>query len=268
MSESIGQVLNKRKAAGQKALVAYVTAGDPSIAFTKEIIIELEKTGVDIIELGVPFVVPVGDGPVIQKSVQRALENQVTLADILKLTKELREEGARIPIVLFSYHNPIFNFGYQSLADAAGRSGVSGALIVDFPPEEAGEYRAIMNKAGIDTIFLATPVTGEHRLDRINEFTSGFCYYVSRAGTTGNDQALSQTLVSEVARVKKHITVPVLIGFGIRTPEQAHTVGQIADGVIVGSAFVELVEQSSSVEQARTAMIELALRLRNALDAA
>jgi tryptophan synthase alpha chain len=268
MPKTISETYGELSAQGRKALVAYVTAGDPDLDFTHDVIIDLEKAGVDIIELGVPFGCPVGDGPTIQRSAQRALDNRVSLANILPLASKLRLSGVELPIVLFSYHNPVFDYGYEALASEAAKAGISGILVVDLPPEESAEYRSAFNGAGLDTIFLATPMTADERLPLVREAASGFCYYVSRTGVTGGNQDLSASLAKELAHVKEHISVPVFVGFGIRTPEHARTVGKIADGVIVGSAFVDCIEKAGTEAEAKEQMVELAASLRLALDEA
>lgn len=266
MPRSIKETVSQRQAQGKKILVAYVTAGDPNLDFTCDIIIELEKSGVDIIELGVPFGQPVGDGPTIQRSAQRALCNQTSLTSILPLIKRIRKQGVELPIVLFSYHNPIFSYGYEALAKDASDAGASGALVVDLPPEESTVYRSTLNNAGIDTIFLATPTTTDERLPLVSEAGSGFCYYVSRTGVTGGNEDLSASLANELKHVKQFINLPVFVGFGIRTPEHARVVGKVADGVIVGSAFVDCIDNSSSEAEAKDKVVKLAVSLRDALD--
>jgi len=266
MPRTIKETVSLRQAQGKKILVAYVTAGDPNLDFTGDIIIELEKAGVDIIELGVPFGQPVGDGPTIQRSAQRALNKQTSLKTILPLVKRVRQQGVELPIVLFSYHNPIFSYGYKTLAKDASEAGVSGALVVDLPPEESASYRSALNNAGMDTIFLATPTTADKRLPLVAEVGSGFCYYVSRTGVTGGNQDLSTSLATELEHIKSFIDLPVFVGFGIRTPEHARVVGKVADGVIVGSAFVDCIENSSFEDEAKDKVVELAVSLRNALD--
>lgn len=266
MPSSIREAAGRLQAEGRKALVAYVTAGDPTPEFTCDIIGELEQAGVDLIELGVPFAHPVGDGPTIQRSTRRALANQVSLMTILPLVKRVRQRGIELPIVLFSYHNPVFSYGYRALAEEASAAGVSGVLVVDLPPEESAAYRSTLNGAGIDTIFLATPTTSNERLPLVAEAASGFCYYVSRTGVTGGDQGLSDSLSTELQRIRKFVDIPVFVGFGIRTPEQVRVAGRSADGVIVGSAFVECIENSSSAAEAKSQIVDLAMSLRGALD--
>jgi tryptophan synthase alpha chain len=266
MPRSIAETVSELRAQGRKALVAYVTAGDPDLQFTHDIILELEKVGVDIVELGVPFGHPVGDGPSIQRSVKRALDNGVSLTDILAMVRQLRQTGATLPIVLFSYHNPVFSYGYETLAKEAANVGVSAVLLVDLPPEESGEYCASLNSAGIDTVFLATPTTTTERLPLVGAAASGFCYYVSRAGVTGGNQDLSISLASELVQLKEFVKIPVFVGFGIRTAEHVRIVAKIADGVIIGSAFVDCIEEATSEEEAKEQVVALATTLRQALD--
>lgn len=267
MPVSITTKIKELEQDGKKALVAYLTAGDPHLDFTHELIIELEKSGVDIIELGVPFNFPVGDGPVIQRSARRALASETSLSGIIPFVAEIRRAGVKIPIVLFSYHNPVYAYGYEKLAADSVNAGVSAILVVDLPPEESTEYCSYFNSAGVDTIFLATPTTSTERLHLVKQAGSGFCYYVSRAGVTGGQQDLSTSLASELEHVKQYISIPVFVGFGIRTAEHVRTVGKIADGVIVGSAFVECIEQTSSEFEAKEKIISLASAFREALDA-
>jgi len=266
MSSTIDDVLQELRKQKRKAFMPFVTAGDPSLSFTREIIIDLAEAGADLIELGIPFVDPVGDGPIIQKSVRRALANRVSIDDVLALVKGLREDGINIPIILMGYLNPIFNLGYENFATAAGNAGVSGCLIVDLPPGEAREYCAAMQSRAIDTIFIAAPVTSLERLQLIDQWVSGFCYYVSQMGATGAQQEPSSTLHEELDLVRRHISKPVLVGFGISTPEQACEVGALADGVIIGSAFVRCIEETDNIWAAKKAIVDMTVRIRRALD--
>jgi len=265
VSSAISGVLENLRRQGRKALMPYITAGDPSLSFTRDMIVALGRAGADLIELGVPFVDPAGEGPIIQASVHRALANGVTLKDVLGLVRSVADEASGVPIILLSYLNPVFRFGYQNFAAAAGDAGVRGALIVDLPPEQAGEYRAALQSRTIDTVFVASPVTSAKRLEQIGRATSGICYYVSRRGVTGGRQELSGTLGEELALVRSHLDKPILVGFGIRTPEQAAVVGRLADGVIVGTAFVECIQDAGSEREARAAILDLAVRMKHAL---
>ncbi len=266
MTNSIASTVAALREQNRKALVAYLTAGDPNLSFSHDIILELQAAGVDILELGVPFNHPVGDGPVIQRSAARALENDTSLSDILKLVASLREQGVVMPVVLFSYHNPIYAYGYEKLAKQASEAGVSALLVVDLPPEESAEYRKCFNSAGIDTIFLATPTTSSERLALVEEVGSGFCYYVSRSGVTGGQQDLSASLALELEQVQKVISIPVFVGFGISTPEHVRSIAPLADGVIVGSAFVKCIELSEDEAEAKAKLLALINSLREALD--
>lgn len=266
MALTITQACERRRADGGKAFVAFVTAGDPDLQFTFDIIVALEKSGVDIIELGLPFNYPVGDGPTIQRSYKRALANAVHLPELFATVEKLRQHGVTIPILLFTYHNPVFSYGYEALATESARVGISAALVVDLPPEESSEYCQALNSRGIDTVFPATPTTSKKRLALIGKATSGFCYYVSRTGVTGGKQDMNASLDAELAELKKRIEVPVFVGFGIRTAEQARAFAAVADGVIVGSAFIDCIESSSNDAEAKQQMIALATGLRQALD--
>jgi len=266
MPVTIGACVKALKQKNKKALIAYLTAGDPHLQFTHDLIVELENAGVDILELGVPFNYPVGDGPVIQRSARRALQSGTSLSLILTFVARLRQEGVEMPIVLFSYHNPVYAYGYEKLASASAHAGVSATLVVDMPPEESAEYCKCFNGAGLDTVFLATPTTSTERLELVERASSGFCYYVSRAGVTGGKHDLSDSLAGELSHLKNFISLPVFVGFGIRTAEHARTIGKIADGVIVGSAFVENIELASSESKAKKKIITLASAFRDGLD--
>ena len=228
------------KTKAETAFIPYITAGDPGLEMTGEIVLDLERAGADIVELGVPFSDPVGDGVVIQEAAQRAIARGVSLRSVLNLIREIRRYS-EIPILLFSYLNPILAYGFEDFARDASAAGADGVLCVDLPPEEAEDYKAALDKAGLCTVFLAAPTTPEERLDLIAKMSSGFIYYISRLGVTGEQAELSATLREEVARVERHAKKPVAVGFGISTPEQARQVGAIAEAVVVGSAIVRLI---------------------------
>lgn len=246
----------------RKAFIAYITAGDPTPEYTPKMVDALVAAGVDVVELGVPFSDPVGDGPTNQKSCERALAHGVSLRQVIGLAAEIHKKHPRLPIVLFSYFNPIFQMGLKEFADAAVAAGVSGTLVVDLPPEEARDYVSALRAHKIDTIFLASPTTTRNRLAHVDELSSGFVYYVSRTGVTGAQKELSSTLTSELAEVRKWVKKSLAVGFGIATPEQARTVAQSGDGVVVGSALVKLVEQHGAtahmIEHLRTSAKALA----------
>ena len=235
-------VFSELKEKNQKAFVAYITAGDPNLDATQEICNALSQSGVDVIELGVPFSDPLADGPTNQKASERALASGTNLSSILSTVKKLRDSGLETPIVLFSYLNPIYAMGYESFAEECKRVGVDGALVLDLPPEEAGQYIEVMRRQNIDTVFLASPTTTENRLKLINQESRGFVYYVSRTGVTGVQSDVSDTLDSEVSKVRALVSKPLIIGFGISNPEQAKQIGSLGDGIVIGSAIVKMVE--------------------------
>lgn len=247
---------------GHKAFVAYITAGDPNRAATLDIVDALVKAGVDVIELGVPFSDPVGDGPTNQKAAERALAAGTTLSGVLAMAAEVVQRHPNLPIVLFTYFNPVFRMGLDAFAKAARKAGVAGVLTVDLPPEEAEDYVAALAKEKVGTVFLASPTTTPVRLQRINALTSGFVYYVSRTGVTGVQTSLSASLGTELEAVRKIVTQPLVVGFGISTAEQAREVARRADGVVVGSALVKIIEEHVGRKDAMTKSVsELAGKL-------
>lgn len=231
--------LAKRK---EPAFIPYITAGDPTLEATGKLVHALEHAGADIIEFGVPFSDPLADGAVNQEAALRALKQGVNLHKILDLVKELRK-STQIPIVLFTYYNPLLAFGLESFAKAAAEAGIDGVLCVDLPPEEAGPYRELLGNQHIATIFLIAPTSSNERIALIAKQSSGFIYYVSRTGVTGERADLEASVSKMVDEIKKHATLPVAVGFGISTPEQAAEVAGFADGVIVGSAIVRMIGQ-------------------------
>lgn len=224
------------------AFIPFITAGDPSLQLTKELVLEMEKQGADIIELGIPFSDPLADGPTIQAASLRALKNGVRFEDVLRLVKELRSE-TQVPIVLMGYYNPIYKYGLNRSAKEAASAGVDGFIIPDLPPEEAGEWTKEAKKAGVDTIFLLAPTSDMTRIEKVTKLSSGFVYYVSVTGITGARNELPADLLSKLKLVKEHCPIPVGVGFGISTPEQVAMIAPHADGIIVGSAIVHLIEK-------------------------
>jgi tryptophan synthase alpha chain len=224
-----------------KALVTFITAGDPDLAATEALIHLLEESGADIIELGVPFSDPMADGPTIQLSSERALASGTTLHGILDVVRRVRTRS-EIPIILMGYLNPIHAYGYDRFCADAAAAGIDGVLLVDMPPEESGELLTPARREGLDIIFLLTPTSDDARIAAVEQLGSGFIYYVTVTGVTGARTAVSGTLAQELVRVKQTISLPIMAGFGISTPEQAAEVGQLADGVVVGSAIVKLFE--------------------------
>ncbi|HOQ91165.1 MAG TPA: tryptophan synthase subunit alpha [Candidatus Hydrogenedentes bacterium] len=233
------------KQAGKTAFIPFLMAGDPDFASSEEIVFLLDRSGADIIEYGVPFSDPVGDGPVIQQAAQRALRGGASMKEVLESVRRIRTRSS-VPLMLFSYLNPILAYGIEAFARDAAEAGVDGVLCVDLPPDEAAEYKRLLDAAGICTIFLAAPTTTEVRLKLIGEQSSGFVYYISRLGVTGERAILEKDLERAVTRVKKLTGKPVCVGFGISTPEQAAAVASMADGVVIGSALVRLIHEQSA----------------------
>ena len=222
--------------------MAFLTAGDPSLDRTVAAALELEAAGVDVLELGVPFSDPLADGPVIQRSSERALGRGVTLARVLETVRRIREQS-ELALVLFSYLNPLLQRGLERVAGEAARAGVDGVLVTDLPPEEAGEWIRAARAAGLETIFLAAPTSPDERLRRVAEASRGFVYAISRTGVTGERQALSDDARPLVERLRALSDVPVALGFGISTPEQVKQAAAVADAVVVGSALVRFLEE-------------------------
>ena len=231
------------KKKNSKAFIPFVTAGDPSLMDTYELVLELEKQGADIVELGIPFSDPIADGPVIQASSHRAIEKGVNLNKIFHLVKDLRKK-TDIPIVFLSYYNPVFHYGLQRFVEDATQSGVDGVIVADLPPEEAKEIKIFSLKKGLDTIFLAAPTSSTERLHKIVEASTGFIYCVSVAGVTGVRNSLAQSLKKRVEDIKKLTDKPVAVGFGVSNTKTAQWVASFADGVIVGSAIVKIIQDN------------------------
>jgi len=238
----IGATFDRLRAAGERALVAYFTAGDPSLDATARLVAEADRRGADLIELGVPFSDPLADGPVVQRAGRRALAAGASLVRVLETVSKLRAE-VRAPIALMTYYNPVLAFGLRAFAEGASKAGVDGVIAVDLPPEEAGPLDAELEPLGIDLVHLAAPTSTPDRLRLIARRSRGFIYLVSLTGVTGERPALPAELTAQVRALRLMTTRPICVGFGIGRPEQVEMVGRIADGVIVGSAIVRLVEQ-------------------------
>ncbi|MBN1663627.1 MAG: tryptophan synthase subunit alpha [Deltaproteobacteria bacterium] len=236
--------LHHLKRKGEKALIFYLTAGDPGLEETLEIIRCLDMSGVDILEIGVPFSDPTADGPVIQAASQRALKKNATLSNILDLVGKVRL-FSEIPIVLFGYFNPIFIYGCEKFARRAKEAGVDGVLVVDLPFEESHELKRHTDALGIDFIALIAPTTSDERIRNISAHAGGFLYYISITGVTGTSKPQPDDVRKEVSRIKKITALPVVVGFGITTPQEAAQIAVWADGIVVGSAFVKLIEENS-----------------------
>ena len=229
--------LNKK---GEKALVAYLTAGYPDLKVTREIILAFDRAGVDVLELGIPFSDPTADGPVIQEASQAALKNGVTLARILDLLADLRG-STEMPVILFSYYNPIFVFGAERFARQAAAAGADGVLVVDLPVEEAEELRVSTDEAGLDFITLVAPTTGIDRAKKMVKGASGFIYYISLTGVTGSGGPVVEEIRDRISVIRKISDLPVVAGFGISNTSQAREIASVADGIVVGSAIIRLI---------------------------
>jgi tryptophan synthase alpha chain len=236
----IDQRFQDLNAAGKTAFIPYVTAGDPTLAQTEKIVYALEEAGADIIEFGVPFSDPIGDGPVNQEAAIRALKHNVSLKDVIGLIKTIRAKS-EVAILIFTYYNPVLAYGLETFAKDAEEAGADGVLCVDLPPEEADGYKAALDAHNLRTVFLLSPTSTDERIKLIAEKSTGFVYYVSRLGVTGEQAALAQDLDAAVANIQQHTDTPVAVGFGISTPEQAKAVAGMAQGVIVGSAIVRMI---------------------------
>ncbi len=235
------------KKQGKKAFIAFITAGDPDFATSKALVLELEKRGADIIELGVPFSDPLAEGPVIQKSSQRALQKGTSPAKILNLVRELRQD-TEIPIILMGYYNPIFKFGEREFVERASQVGVDGLIIVDLPPEEAHCLLKEAKRNNLILILLLTPVSSEDRIKLVCQKSQGFIYCVAYTGITGDKRGEDKNLKNLVAKVHSLTSTPVGIGFGISSPSEARTTASLAEAVIVGSAIVKKMEKRQENE--------------------
>jgi len=255
------------RAAGRKALVAFVTAGDPDLAATERLVTAVAGAGADIIELGVPFSDPMADGPTIQESSQRALAAGTTLAGILEMVARVRRETA-VPLVLFSYYNVVFQYGVERLAAAAAKAGIDGVLLVDVPLEELGEVEPALDRFALPVIRLVAPTTPPERIAQITAAASGFVYCITVTGVTGARAELPADLGLQLERVRAVSPVPVVAGFGIASPEMATAVAAHADGVVVGSALVKRMAGAGNVDEriaaCRQFVAELAAALRRA----
>ncbi len=226
----------------QKGVVVYIGAGNPNLEATRQLALAFDKLGVDVLELGVPFSDPLADGLVNQLAAQRGLESGTTPPAVLKTVAAIRRES-QIPIVLYIYFNLIHRYGLERFIQDAGRAGVDGLLVLDLPPEESDGYEALMRKAGVCNIYLVAPTTPDERIELIVKRGAGFIYYVSREGVTGMQTTVADTIAQMTARIRAHTALPIAVGFGISTPEQAQTVAASAEAVVVGSAIVNQIAQ-------------------------
>lgn len=260
----ISRLFERLRGQRQAALIVYLTAGDPSLERTVSLVEALEAGGADLIELGVPFSDPIADGPVIQRACQRALKAGATLARILDTAARIRARS-EIPLLLFSYLNPVLRYGFEAAARDAASAGVDGFLLTDLSVEEAGEYVAALRQAGLDTVFLAAPTSTDERLRLVARHSSGFVYLVSRTGVTGEREALSEYVGRLIERLRAMTQLPLAVGFGISRPEQAAAAARMADGVVVGSAFVRIVEQAQGGPDLERRLERFARELKQAM---
>lgn len=228
----------------KKALIPFITAGDPDLETTESLILELEKSGADIIELGVPFSDPSADGPVIQAASERALANKVNMDDVLKLVSRIRKK-TQIPLLLMGYYNPMLQMGLQVLASKAAKAGVDAFLVVDLPPEESAELGAALKKENIALVHLLAPTSDEERIIKAAKSATGFIYYVSLTGVTGAKLNFNSAIGDQIQRIRTHTSLPIAVGFGISKPDDVRKVAPFADGVVVGSALVKLIAENS-----------------------
>lgn len=240
----IEEAFKQLRAEGRRGFIPYITVGDPDLDTSRALIVELARAGATLIELGVPFSDPVADGPVIQRAAERALRHGVGLGDVLRILTEARRE-TDVPVILFSYFNPLLQFGVERLADECVRAGVDGVLATDLVPEESHDFNAVLARQSLDQIFLVAPTTSDARLRMIAERASGFVYAVSRAGVTGARDEMSSEAVRLVERVRGVTDLPVAVGFGISTAAQVADVWAYADAAVVGSALVSEIERHS-----------------------
>lgn len=260
----IEETFQRLRVRGEKAFIPYLTAGDPDLRWTGRFIKALAGGGADLIEIGVPFSDPIADGPTIQKASQRALRSGATLGKVIRLVGEIRAEVST-PLVLMGYYNPIFKMGVEVFARESSRSGVDGLIVPDLPPEEAAPLISACREWGIDTIFLVAPTTPLERLQQVAEVARGFLYYVSLTGVTGAREQLAAGIREAVAGIRTQTSLPIAVGFGISTPDQARLVSQWADGVVVGSTLVDLIDKTNDKEELEVSLSSFALSFKQAL---
>ena len=267
-STRISQRFAELRASGELGIIAYITAGDPSLDATLRFVIALAEAGADAIELGIPFSDPLADGPTIQRASERALKAGTTLASVIDLVRRIRDaksQASKVPLILFGYYNPIFQMGLEKFAAAASQAGADGVLVTDLTPEESADYRRILAAHNLDTVFLGAPTSTDERLATIAAVTSGFLYLISRTGVTGAKDSLPDDLPALLRRARSRTNLPIAVGFGISLPGHVSVLGGLADAAVVGSALVSEIENANSVDAASTA---LAARIRSLKQAA
>lgn len=243
----IGQTFNELKKTGKKALIPYIMAGDPDLDTTRELVIELESAGADIIELGVPFSDPLADGPTIQRASERSLQHGTTLRKVLALVKEIRRHS-QIPLILMTYYNPVFKFGTERFVREAVRAGVDGTIIPDLIPDEADDFIRTAKQHGLDTVFLLAPTSTQDRIRKVSKASTGFIYYVSITGITGSKLSMGAEMKNTLDSIKSFSKKHIAVGFGISNPKEAAAAAKLADGVIIGSAIVKLITKGNDIK--------------------
>ena len=262
-STRISRRFAELRATGELGIVAYVVAGDPSFDATLKYVLALAQAGADVIELGVPFSDPLADGPTIQRAAERALKAGATLAGVLDLIRSIRQ-SSQVPLVLFSYYNPILQMGLEKFASSAASAGADGVLATDLTPEESEDYRRILAAHHLDSIFLGAPTSTDERLAKISSCSSGFLYLISRTGVTGAKDALPDDLPALLRRARSVTQLPIAVGFGISLPGHVSVLGGLADAAVVGSALVSEIEKAKSVDAAAAALAERVRSLKEA----
>lgn len=263
----LAQTFQNLSASGRQALIPFVTSGDPTPEFTVPLLHAMVAAGVDVIELGVPFSDPMADGPVIQKASERAIAQGMNLTRVLSMVAKFRKDDDTTPIVLMGYLNPIEFMGYEDFAQAAARVGVDGVLTVDMPPEEAEEYAPLLKAVGIDPIFLLAPNSTEERIKKMAEKGSGYIYYVSLKGVTGAGHLNTDDVKEKVAQIKQYTDLPIGVGFGVKDADFARSVARVADGVVVGSAIINKIQENiDDLSMAKQEVIALLSAMRQAMD--
>lgn len=264
----ISTCFDRLEAAGRKALIPYVTAGDPAPGVTVPLMHALVEAGADILELGVPFSDPMADGPTIQLACERALAHNTRLVDVLAMVKEFRQQDQQTPVVLMGYLNPIEIMGYQSFVDQAAEAGVDGVLTVDLPPEESEDFVALLKKQDMDAIYLLAPTTEDDRIGHVCRSGSGYVYYVSVKGVTGSAALDVDEVAAKVEQIRKHTKMRIGVGFGIRDAQSAKAIANVSDGAIVGSVLVnKIAELADSPAQIPAAVAAIVKDMRTAMDA-
>ena len=267
-STRIAKRFAELRASGELGIIAYITAGDPSLDATLKFVLALAEAGADVIELGIPFSDPLADGPTIQRASERALKAGTTLAGVLDLVRRIRQSnvpGNDVPLILFGYYNPIFQMGVEKFAAAARAAGADGVLVTDLTPEESVDYRRILAAHHLDTVFLGAPTSTDERLATISAVTSGFLYLISRTGVTGAKDSLPDDLPALLRRARAITNLPIAVGFGISLPGHVSVLGGLADAAVVGSALVNEIEKAESIDAAAAALDK---RIRSLKEAA